>query len=253
MRRILLASCLALAAVLPIASFGVTSVLAASSSSQSAHLDSLAAGATHCPNYQNGPNCIVVPPSGLVNVTICGIHFVGTAAPGTTIECSFLPLLIHLPCSSSATSVGLPQTGGAATEAADSRLSRQLHLAAKTATTCCETGTSVSIHGTDLNLKVPGAKIYKFNPATGTSTLVKAVLGSGGEYTFVFGSCPGGLASTVPLPKTGGGEASSLAAAAVPGPAGAPGVPVLPIGAATLLAMAGIGAFVVFRSRVAHA
>jgi len=142
----------------------------------------------HCPNYQNSPNCVVVPPSGIVNVTICGVHFVGTAAPGTTIECSNLPLLLKLPCKSS---VSLPQTGGAAqlNKEAVPSLSSPSQAISSARETCCETGVSLSIHGTSLRLRVPGGKIYAFNPATGRSVRVSAIAGSGGEYTILYGSC----------------------------------------------------------------
>jgi hypothetical protein len=187
-------------------------------------------GLAHCPNYQNSPNCVVVPPSGIVNITICGVHFVGTAAPGTTIECSNLPLLVRLPCASS---TSLPQTGGAV------RLDPSVRNVESAAEACCQSGVSLSIHGTGLHLKVPGGRIYKFDPATGLSHRVSAITGSGGEYTILYGSCS---ATFLPLPKTGGGDVSILSRTNVTNPGPRPGVPVLPIGIGTLLVLAGSAA-----------
>lgn len=247
MKRLLLAGALAVFFALPgfaLATSGVLAATPASNLGQSAilaHSATLPVAQTHCPNYKNGPNCVVVPPSGVVNNIICGVHFVGTAEPGTTIECTILPLLVQLPCSSTV----LPKTGGAvglvpgdAARAfrADATYSSSTSTvtAAKSTTVCCETGVSISIHGTDLHLKVPGARIFKFNPATGQSTLVSAITGTGGEYTIVFGSCP---VTTVSLPKTGGVESGQFVGS-ISTPAG-PALPLLPLLPVALLALGG--------------
>jgi hypothetical protein len=118
---------------------------------------------------------------------------VGTAKPGSALTFQCLPLLVKL-CSG-------------------------------------ESGVSVSIQGTDLNLTAPGARIFMFNSATGNSTQVSAITGSGGEFTFVFGN-----GNCVVLPSTGG-------AAGVGGPLspGGPSMPLLPIGLGVLLVLVGAG------------
>lgn len=145
------------------------------------------------------PNCMVVPPSGTVHTTICGVRVVGTATPGTALTFECLPLLAKI-CQG-------------------------------------ETAVSVEIVGTGLNLTAPGARIYKFNPATGNSTLVSAITGSGGEYTFVFGTC-----SSVTLPRTGGGDVTGV----TPAP-GSPSLPALPLGIGALMVL--LGGLMTLRSK----
>ncbi|HEV3310499.1 MAG TPA: hypothetical protein VG815_08275 [Chloroflexota bacterium] len=236
MKRILLAGLLALSFALPGIALGTSGVLAATPASQPAHISASPNAKMHCPNYQNGPNCVVVPPSGVINNVICGIHFVGTAKPGTTIECVNLPLLVKLPCQS----VTLPKTGGAAVV---SGLDAARALKSPSTTTCCETGFSISIHGTHLHLKVPGARIFKFNPTTGQSHLVSAITGSGGEFTIIFGACP---STTVTLPQTGAGVASREFTGTIPTPTG-PNLPMIPLGIGFLLILG--GAAVALRSK----
>ena len=239
MRRLPLATVVALALVLPMAALVWGSTLGV----QPAHASIAAPSASlaHCPNYQNSPNCVVVPPSGIVNITICGVHFVGTAAPGTTIECSNLPLLIKLTCGSAAP---LPQTGGAAQNEpkAAMRFRSSARDAGVASAACCETGVSVSIHGTSLNLKVPGGRIYRFDPATGLSQPVSAITGSGGEYTVLYGSCS---TAFMPLPKTGGGLGLALSRVNANALAPEPGIPLPAIAVASLLALAGAASLLV--------
>jgi hypothetical protein len=263
MSKVLTAITLVLALMLPAASLGVgvSNALAAAPASHSTPM-SVAGIATPPPkpktnacqtaSYSTGvwivttkSNCYVVPPSGQVNTVLCGVHFVGTAAPGTAITCQVIPLLIKLPCSSS---VSLPTTGGATKISGTLSLNnystgmsaaRSTSARSASSTVCCETGVSLSIQGTDLNLTVPGAKIYKFNPATGTSTLVSAVTGNGGEYTFVYGSCPSSVTTTpVTLPRTGGGIGGLLNPLL---PSKGPSFPFLPMVLGALLVLLGAG------------
>jgi hypothetical protein len=155
---------------------------------------SIAAGGKTCPAYSQ--NCVVIPPNGNITFTCAGITITGTAAPGTTITCNQIPLLVQLACSS-------------------------------------ESAVSFSISGTNLHLTTPG-RLFWFNPATGQSTAVSAITGTGGQFTVVFGSC----AATSPiLPTTGGGGGHPLG----------PNMPYLPFGLGLALVL--VGAAVTLRTR----
>lgn len=196
MSKVLTAVVFGLAMILP-GAMGA-SALAASPSVQAAHRPPPPAhGPCQKVSYTGGvwvkttvPNCSVVPPGGTVTTTICGVHLVGSATPGTAVTFQCLPLLVKL-CAG-------------------------------------ETGVSIEIVGTGLDLTAPGARIYMFNPATGQSSLVSAVTGNGGEYTFVFGSC-----GPIVLPKTGG------AATGGPLSPSGPSIPSLPIGLGVLMVLIG--------------
>jgi len=257
MKKLLAAVVLTFAFAVPAGSFGAATVLASVPASHAAHVTashdfSIAAkrpppppiNACQTRSYSGGvwvvtaiSNCYVVPPSGIVHTILCGELFVGTATPGTAITCASLPLLATIPCAVS--TVPLPTTGGAALlDGADLSVAASARRAGGSAptpvatstpvstTSCCPRRVeSVSIKGTGLDLTVPGATIYQFNPATGTSTLVGAITGSGGEYTKVYGSCP---SVTVPLPSTGG--AASTTGNITPPGGGTPSMPLLPLG-----------------------
>jgi hypothetical protein len=151
-------------------------------------------GGKTCPAYSQ--NCVVIPPNGNITFTCAGITITGTATPGTTITCNQIPLLVQLACSS-------------------------------------ESAVSFSISGTNLHLTTPG-RLFWFNPATGQSTAVSAITGSGGQFTVVFGSC----AATSPiLPTTGGGGGHPLG----------PNMPYLPFGLGLALVL--VGAAVTLRTR----
>jgi hypothetical protein len=200
MSKVLTALTLVLALILPAAGLSATSVLAASPASHAAQVThQVAQGDKPCgkTGYSHGKNCIPVP-HGPVNTTICGVHVVGSAQPGSVITFQCLSPLASC-------------AGGSVV--------------------------SVSIQGVDLNLTAPGARIFKFNPSTGNSTLVSAITGSGGEFSFVFGTC------TLSLPSTGG--ATGLAGS--PLTPGSPSMPVLPIGLGLLLVV--LGAAMAVRTR----
>ncbi|GEM_PF-7122524 len=196
MKRALAILTLGVLFVLPMGAVATGTALAASPAVHTSSINASTSG-VHCPGqgYTNFNYC--VPPTGVVNATLCGEHFTGTAKPNTGITCNRIGQLVTLPCSG-------------------------------------ETAESIDIKGTGLNITVAGPRIYKFNPATGTSTRVSAITGSGGEYTKVFGSC--GVSPST-LPTTGGGIA----------PAGG-GLPLLPLGLGIMMLLA--GAAVTARTRI---
>lgn len=203
MKKLLATLVIGLALALPVSVIS-TGVAAAAGPGVAPH--AVSASITHavpasvsaaaCPSYSQ--NCAVVPPNGQVSFTCAGVTISGSATPGTTITCNSVPLLVQLACSS-------------------------------------ESAVSFSISGTNLHLTVGSGQLFWFNSATGTSTAVSAITGSGGEFTVVFGNC---ASTTTPiLPTTGGGGGY---------PAG-PNAPYLPIGLGMALVL--VGAIVTFRTR----
>ena len=119
-----------------------------------------------CPAYAK--DCHQVPPAGYLTFTCTGVKVSGKGASDTRVTCELVGLLMQPACSS-------------------------------------ESATSFGTSGRDLDLTTPG-QLFKYDSATGRSTRVSAITGSGGLYTVVFGTCPAAAASgTIILPKTGGG------------------------------------------------